>query len=83
MDENSGSRQALQYVLTNGSNVLSEDTAKRGRKGQKKEKENPRKEKGKEKATQVEINQSDLRWRGAGVCVHVCREAGFGSGTPS
>lgn len=57
MDENSGSRQALQYVLMNGSNVLSEDTAKRGSEGgvkgakEKKKVKNPRKEKGKEKAT--------------------------------
>lgn len=56
MDEKSGSRQALQYVLMNGSNVLSEDTAKRGSEGgkgakeTKKYKKKPKKGKGKRKS---------------------------------
>lgn len=53
MDENSGSRQALQYVLMNGSNVLSEDTAKRGseegREGGQKKKKSKKFKKGKGK----------------------------------
>lgn len=86
MDENSGSRQALQYVLMNGSNVLSEDTAKRGSEGgkgaRKKQKSKTKKiqERKREKKNPLrrEVDESDWCWRGAGVCVHVCIEAGFG-----